>query len=154
MTESQKSNKNRRRFSQRKKGSSSTSSSATCTTSKNNNSPKIRELKFYLHDSANRKTSESFNKIREAIITKIQKTFADSVDVVASLEAKTKKVYDEPNIPEATTEGTDAEKARKDRLAEKKWEILFIRYQDKTEKFDERLHSSGTHIVPKRSKWR
>ena len=128
MTESQKSNKNRRRFSQRKKGSSSTSSSATCTTSKNNNSPKIRELKFYLHDSANRKTSESFNKIREAIITKIEKTFADSVDVVASLEAKTKKVYDEPDMPEAATEGTDAEKSRKDRLAEKKWEILFMRY--------------------------
>ena len=90
MTESQKSNKNRRRFSQRKK--SSTSSSVT--SNKSNNSPKVRELKFYLHDSANRKTSESFNKIREAIITKIQKTFADSVDVVASLEEKTKKVYD------------------------------------------------------------
>ena len=131
MTESQKSNKNRRRFSQRKK--SSTNSNVT---SKNNNSPKVRELKFYLHDSANRKTSESFNKIRDAIITKIQKTFADSVDVVASLEGKTKKVYDEPSMPEAATEGTDAEKARKDRLAEKKWEILFTRYQDKTEKFE------------------
>ena len=134
MTESQKGNKNRRRFSQRKR--SSASSSGASTTPKNNNSPKVRELKFYLHDSANRKTSESFNKIREAIITKIQKTFADSVDIVASLEAKTKKVYDEPNMPEAASEGTDAEKARKDRLAEKKWEILFTRYQDKIEKFD------------------
>ena len=96
MTESQKNNKNRRRFSQRKKGTSSTSSKTTSTTSKNNNTPKIRELKFYLHDSAQRKTSESFNKIREAIIIKIQKIFEDSVDIVASLEAKAKKVYEEP----------------------------------------------------------
>ena len=136
MTETQNKNKNRRRFSQRKRGTSSSSTKANGTTSKNNNTPKMRELKFYLHDSTQRKQSESFGKIREAIITKIQKTFEDSVDVVASLEAKVKKVYDEPDVPEATTEGTDIEKARKDRLAEKKWEILFTRYQDKTEKFD------------------
>ena len=37
---------------------------------------------------------------------------------------------------EAATVGTDAEKARKDRLAEKKWEMMFNRYQDKVEKFD------------------
>ena len=91
MTEGQKNNKNRRRFTQRKRGTSSTNIKINSTTSKNNNPPKIRELKFYLHDSAQRKTSESFNKIKEAIITKIQKTFEDSVDVVESLEKKLKK---------------------------------------------------------------
>ena len=117
MTEGQSKNRNRRRFTQRKKGNSTTNSKMPSgTTSKSNNPPKIREYKFYLHDSAQRKTSESFNKIKESIITKIQKTFDDSVDIVASLEANTKKVYAEPNVPDAATEGTNAEKARKDRI--------------------------------------
>ena len=133
MTKNQKNSRNRRRYSQRKRGTSSASSKTNSTTSKNNNPPKVRELKFYSHDSAQRRTSESFNKIREAIITKIQKTFEDSVDVVASLEAKAKKVYAEPTVPNAATEGTDEAKARKDRISEKKWEILFQRYQDKLE---------------------
>ena len=97
MVETQNKNKNRRRFSQRKKGTSNSTKSNGTITSKNNNLPKIREYKFYLHDSAQRKTSESFNKIKEAIITKIQKTFDDSIDVVESLEKKTKKVYEEPD---------------------------------------------------------
>ena len=53
-----------------------------------------------------------------------------------SLETKTKKVFTEPTAADAATSGTDAQKARKDRLAEKKWEILFNHYQDKVETFD------------------
>ena len=112
MTDSQNKNKNRKRFSQRKRGTPNTSTKTNGNTStRNNNLPKVRELKFYLHDLIGRKQSESFGKIREAIITKIQKTFEDSVDIVASLEARTKKVFDEPDEPEATTAGTAAEKA-------------------------------------------
>ena len=112
MTETQNKNKNRKRFSQRKRGTPSSNTKTNGnTTTRRNNLPKVRELKFYLHDSIGRKQSESFGKIREAIITKIQKTFEDSVDIVASLEARTKKVFDEPDEPEATTAGTAAEKA-------------------------------------------
>ena len=136
MTEGQRNNKNRKRFTQRKRGTSSANTKTNSTTSKNNNPLKTRELKFYLHDSAQRKTSESFNKIKEAIITKIQKTFEDSVDVVESLEKKTKKVYEEPDFPNAATEGTPEARARKDRMSEKKWEILFQIYQDEVKKFD------------------
>ena len=39
-------------------------------------------------------------------------------------------------VNKAATDGTDAERARRDRLSEKKWEIMFNRYQDKVEKFD------------------
>ena len=76
MTEGQNKNRNRRRFTQRKRGNSSSTNSKTTNgtnTNKNNNPSKVREHKFYLHDSAQRKTSESFNKIKEAIVTKIQK---------------------------------------------------------------------------------
>ena len=36
-------------------------------------------------------------------------------------------------VNEAASEGTDAERARRDRLSGKKWEIMFNRYQDKVE---------------------
>ena len=129
-------NRNRRRFTQKKKGNSSNTANTNQNNGKNNNPPKARELKFYMHDSAQRKQSESYGKIKEAIITKIQKTFDDSVDLVASLETKTKKIYTEPQAEDPASEGTAEVRARKDRLAEKKWEILFNRYQDKVDKFN------------------
>ena len=106
MTEDQTRNRNKRRFTQRKRGTNTgtTSKAPSSTTSRNNNPSKVREYKFYLHDLAQRKISESFNKIKEAIITRIQKTFDDSVDVVASLESKTRKVYAEPDVPDAATD--------------------------------------------------
>ena len=58
----------------------------------NSSKPKQRELKFYLHDSNQRKTSESYNKIVDTIITKIQRTFDDSLDIVSSIENKAKMV--------------------------------------------------------------
>ena len=39
-------------------------------------------------------------------------------------------------MPDAATEGTAVAKARKDRILEKRWEIMFNTYQDKIEKFD------------------
>ena len=137
MSENQSKNRNRRRFTQKKKGNSNkNTTNGNQNNGKNNNPPKTRELKFYLHDSVGRKQSESFGKIKEAIIIKIQKTFDDPIDLVTSLETNTKKVYSEPEAGEAATVGTPKQKARKDRLAEKKWEILFNRHQDKVEKFD------------------
>ena len=97
MSENQNKNRNRRRFTQKRKGNSDNNkTNGTANNGKNNNPPKVREFKFYLHDSVQRKQSESYGKIKEAIITKIQKTFDDSVDLVTSLESKTKKVYSEP----------------------------------------------------------
>lgn len=88
-------------------------------------------MKFHLHDSAQRKTSERFNKIVDVIVTKIKRKFGDSVDIVASIENKAKKVFIGPVVTKAATEGTDVERARKDRLSKKKWEIMFKHYQDK-----------------------
>ena len=55
---------------------------------------------------------------------------------MTSLETNTKKVYTEPQAGAAATTGLPAARAQLDRLAEKKWEILYNRYQDKVEKFD------------------
>ena len=62
-------NNNRRRFNNRKTGSAQKSANCLSTSNK----PKVRELIFYLYDSAQRKTSESYGKIVDAIIVKIQK---------------------------------------------------------------------------------
>ena len=96
MTESQNKSENRRKFTQRRgRGNNSNGNKSNTNSSgsqlKNNNKPKERELKFHLHDSTQRKTSESYNKIVEALITKIQKTFDDLLEIVSSIETKTKK---------------------------------------------------------------
>ena len=94
LSENQSKNRNRRRFTQKKKGNSNKNTvNGNKNNDKNNNPPKTREFKFYLHDSVGRKQSESFGKIKEAIIIKIQKTFDDPIDLVTRLETKTKKKY-------------------------------------------------------------
>ena len=50
-------------------------------------------MKFYMHDSAQRKSCESFGKIKEGIILKIQSTFESPVDVVKSLRDGAKKSF-------------------------------------------------------------
>ena len=134
MTEGQ--SKNQRRYSQRRRGNNNGSKSNSSSNLGNNQpqsngKPKQREMVFHLHDSTQRKTSESFNKIVEAIIIKIEKTFDDLLDIVHSIETKTKKVFDKPVPEEAATVGSYAAKARKDQLNEMEWKILFNRYQDK-----------------------
>ena len=50
-----------------------------------------KEYKFHMHDSQARKTSESFDKIKKAIILKIQETFEESLNIVESLEKKQRR---------------------------------------------------------------
>ena len=70
MTEGQYINGNRRRYTQRNK---SDSNNLGNNQPNKDNKPKQREMVFHLHDSTQRKTSESFNKIVEATIIKIEK---------------------------------------------------------------------------------
>ena len=49
-------------------------------------------MKFHMHDSQARKTSESYEKIRKIIILKIQESFDESINIVESFEKKVKKV--------------------------------------------------------------
>ena len=70
---------------------------------KNSNKPTVRELKFHLHDSTQRKSSESYGKIFDAIIVKIQKSFDDSLDIVTSIETKTKKTFEKTTPADAAT---------------------------------------------------
>ena len=70
-TNSRNSNK-RRRLNRRKFPTQKSANGLSTSTS---NKAKIRELKFYIYDSAQRNTLESYGKIVDAIIQKIQRTF-------------------------------------------------------------------------------
>ena len=82
-----KSNK-RKPFYRRKKNSGSSGNEKP--------SKAVREYKFYLHDSAQRKSSESFGKIKESIIMKIQNTFVNPIAIAESLSLGVKKIYNKP----------------------------------------------------------
>ena len=73
-------NKNRRRFKKKSIPSESPNRNP-------NNNPELEfcEMKFYMHNSAQRKSSESFGKIKEEIILKIQLTFESLMDSVKLL---------------------------------------------------------------------
>ena len=81
-------NKNKRKPFYRKKGNGGGDNSNAAVTTK-----KIKEMKFYLHDSAARKSSESFGKIKESIILRIQKSFEEHIFLTESIISKTKKVF-------------------------------------------------------------
>ena len=53
----------------------------------------VREMKFHPHDSEQRKTSESFARIKKAIVSKIQKTFEDPIAIAKSIVENKKKVF-------------------------------------------------------------
>ena len=123
----------RRRFYPRKKNSIP---STTGTAKTSDNKPKTREFKFYLHDSAQRKQSENFNRIKEAIILKIQKTFNDPKRITESLVQMAKHVFTEPTPGNRLSAGTDAEQAWDNKCALKKYAIDYQEYKQELKKFD------------------
>ena len=124
---------NRRRFNRRRNNSQKSASSPNPAT---NNEPKIREFKFYLHDSAQRKSSESYNKIVDNIIIKIQKTFDQPIEIADSIKNKAKKVFTEPELADPVTDGSAEVQKRKDEMNMRKWSIQFEHYEEKKDKFD------------------
>ena len=77
----------------------------------------VREYKFHLHDSDARKTSESFEKIKEAIVLKIQKTFEKNADVATSIESGVKKTFSQPTM-NTSNHANPAIAARQDKMYE------------------------------------
>ena len=96
-----------------------------------------REMKFHMHDAQARKMSESFDKIKKAIILKIQETFEDSKNIVESLKKKTKKEIDKPDCKKYVPSLTDpAEKAAENESLKEEWKVDFQIYQDDQKRFE------------------
>ena len=122
-TQSGASKNNRRRPFYRKKNNSSSSGKGN----NGNAKPKaaVREYKFYMHGSAQRKTSESYGKIKEAIILKIQNTFENPIAVANSISPGVKKVYTKPNLGKSTNSDADTKAVENAKFLEE-WKIDFL----------------------------
>ena len=88
-----------------------------------------------MHDSDARKKSELFEKIREAIVLKIQKTFEKNADIATSIESGTKHTFTEPTM-KTSSHATPAFAARQDRVFEIEYEAKLLRHMAKEEEFE------------------
>ena len=120
----------RRQYSRHKKNTGTATST---------NTPKlIRELKFHMHDSDQRKMSESFHKIKEAIVTKIKSTFQNPLKIAESITSMRLSTFSEPVLTESVKIDAN-EKALENRQLEMKYKIMFERHIKKEEVFEENL---------------
>ena len=97
---------------------------------------KVKEMKFYLHDSDKRKTSESFGRIKESIVLKIQKSFEDTIYLSELIINKCKKTFTKPTKSQSTLGDADA-KALENEMYLEEWKIDFGIYRKDERKFDE-----------------
>ena len=69
----------------------------------------IREMKFHLHDSASRKSSESFRKIKEAVVNKINLVeFDNQIEIWERLKMQgTKFLLEKPMLVINYIDGVD-----------------------------------------------
>ena len=101
------------------------------------NKPRLtREMKFHMHDSQQRKSSESFHKIKESIVTKIKSTFENPAMIAESIRSMTLAVLSEPEL-KASTKVDAAEKALDNKMREMKWKIMFEIHMKDRRTFDE-----------------
>ena len=111
-------NKGRNRhFHQNKNAKNNTSGNAGISI----DSPKVKELKFHMHDLAQRKVSESFGKIKESIILKIQGTFENPRETAKSLTKNAKSTFPEPNFPELDNNPDAAQREANNSNKKFKW---------------------------------
>ena len=93
-----------------------------------------------MHDSAARKTSESFGRIKESMILKIQMSFEDPIYLSESIISKKNKIFTKPEKSKSTlgdTEEVAAEKALENEMYLEEWKFYFVIYRKDERKFDE-----------------
>ena len=59
-----------------------------------------------MHDASQRKTSESFERIKDCIVSEIKIKFDNSNHAAISIEKGVRKVFSEPNLQESTVDAT------------------------------------------------
>ena len=95
----------------------------------------VREMKFHMHNSVKRKTSESFRNIKEIIYLKIQKTFDDPMDITESIRNKNNKAFEKTKLVISTSTEADV-KTMENMFFMEDFKIDFIIYRSECKKFD------------------
>ena len=113
--------------------------STTSTSDGNSSTPTktaVRDMRFHMHDSAQRKTSESFGKVKEAIVLKIQKTFDDPIAVAQSIADNTKTIFKKTEIQKSVSDDP-ATKVMENMIFLEEFKIDFTIYRQECKRFDE-----------------
>ena len=106
---------------------------------------KDKECKFYLHNSNERCSAESFNKIKDAIIVKIQKTFDSPRETIKILRDKAKQTFVEPQVAQPT--GNSQQEIDRDyQHMTRKWKEDYRWYQSKLDQYEDNFFKAFTLI--------
>ena len=97
----------------------------------------IREMKFHLHDSESRKSSESFRKIKEAIVIKINVSFDNPIEIGESLKTGVKYVFEKPTIEKSTNDDDAGIRAQENLMYLEEYKINFTIFRQSEIKFKE-----------------
>ena len=101
----------------RSKGGNNPSKSKTA-----NNQQKARDLKFHLHRTDSSKKAETFEKIKDEIVSRIKRTFSNAMDIAQSIQDGARITYTEPVMAEPT-ETDPAKLAREGKMIQLKFQI-------------------------------
>ena len=111
----QRSQRNGNKSSGRKWYRSKSGSNNQTTKGKANNQLKAREMKFHLHGTDSSKKAETFEKIKDYIVSRIKRTFVNAMDIAQSIQDGARVTYNEPVMAE-TTETDPAKLAREEKM--------------------------------------
>ena len=106
------------------------------TKAKANNQPKARELKFHLHGTDSSKKTEIFEKIKDNIVSRIKRTFVNTMDIAQSIQDGARKSYEEPVLDEPTETDPD-KKAREEKMITLKFQIDYEHWIKEENSFKE-----------------
>ena len=96
----------------------------------------VREVKFHLHHSMQRKSSEYFGKIKEAIITKINLEFDNPIEITESFRMGTENMFSKPVLQKGVG-GDDEIKAEENMMFMEGYKINFTFFPQSELKFKE-----------------
>ena len=91
-----------------------------------------------MHDSDQQKTSDSFGRIKEAIVLKIQTTFKNPMKVAESITSMKLSRFKEPEFTVSVNTDADA-KNLENRMSEMKYKIMLEIYMKDIRGFDKGL---------------
>ena len=105
--------------------------------STSSNKPFKKEFKFFGHDSG-RKNGYTYEKIEEAIITKIQATFEGNTVpfIVRSLRDRTKHLFAEPQLVVSEATDVGGVREREQRKNDKKYDKQYDTWIENNAEFD------------------
>ena len=63
-------------------------------------------MKYYMHGTDAHRKAETFEKIKEDIVSRVERTFKDPLDIVSSLKDLKEKTFKEPDMGTSGEQGT------------------------------------------------